>query len=202
VIRAAEGRVGHRRVAVGAALGCIVAAAGCDDKTDYNAPQPGLMSVEEMRVERLGTGGENVFFLTLQWHNGADTNSTRVDMSDVKVTVGATSASFEIAGLTGSGCSTDPVSPWQPRPGETRETRLRVDLRGDTFRLDVGCKNDASGGFDAFTAVTREAPRSGPALPPGATGTIEIEVRGRVAWLPRQDPQPIFAAIGAAELPP
>ncbi|MCU0687595.1 MAG: hypothetical protein MUF34_36020 [Polyangiaceae bacterium] len=174
-------------------------AAGCDDGYEPPAPLEEVITVPSLRAERLGSGGENVFFLTLQFRNDS-ASSTRVILGDVKVAVGSTSAEFEIDGLRTYDCGTKVDSPWQPRPGEARETRMRLDLRGDTSRLDVGCEN-VPGGFDAFNAQSRESPRSGPELPPGATGTLQLELTGSLI-LSDTDDQPHYIARATTELPP
>ena len=104
-------------------------AAGCDDGYEPPAPLEGVITVPSLRAERLGAGGENVFFLTLQFGNDSAT-STRVIFGDVKAAVGSTSAEFEIDGLRTYDCGTGVDSPWQPRPGEAREARMRLDRRG------------------------------------------------------------------------
>jgi hypothetical protein len=150
----------------------------CDESVD-DSFRTDLITVRSMRVERVVASESALFFIDVDLHNR--TNDTVNNFFWSRFRADTASSAFELDHNQGPnvlvGCTSP--DPFDIPPGQTKTTRMRLDLRTDPARLDIACEFDPSMlGFLSGDSRVYEAPRSGSSPPSDFLGSVELELKG------------------------
>lgn len=156
----------------------LLGAFGCGDGPDAGF-RSDLITVEEMRVERVVADVPSLLFIEVDLRNR--TPDTVNNFFAARVSAASTSSEFDLTHnqepFTLVGCVTP--DPFDVPPGETKTTRMRVDLSTDPAHYSVACEFDPSiPGFTSSDSRNYEGKRTGPDLPGDFLGPVELELKG------------------------
>ena len=181
-----------------------LASLGCGDH-EANGYHTDLFTVEAMRVERVVSDESALFFIDLDVHNR--TNDTANNFFWARVRAGSLSSEFDLTHnqepFTLIGCLRP--EPFDAPPGQTKTTRMRIDLRTDPASFEVACEFDpAYRGFTSSQSRSFQGPRSGAELPSDFLGPLELQVKGTLngSCSPHDCPAHVlFAASSEVRVP-